>query len=204
MSRRASSDALGSYRAQQEQQRFAVPPQSAAAPRTPPSFYTSPPQYNSYNSWYDNRARWYGGAGWAAPSYVYRSAPRFGIWDGLFLWFMLDTLTRPGHSDFFYNHQDDPGYGAWRAEANRLAADNAELKAKLDGLDQRLASNQGQPRDPNYLPSDARPDVALAADRVVGEATSPSGGWTRSLAPVLIGGAILFLLWRWRRRNAPI
>ena len=73
---------------------------------------------------------------------------RFGIWDGLFLWFMLDNLTRPGYGDFFHHHQDDPGYQQWRAEADRLAADNVDLRNKLSALEQ-LAAEQDQPRDPN-------------------------------------------------------
>ena len=74
------------------------------------------------------RSGWFGSRGWTAPDYAYRSRPSFGVWDGLFLWFLLDNLTRPGYGDFFYNHQNDPGYQQWRAEAERLARENADVR----------------------------------------------------------------------------
>ena len=155
-----------------------------------------------------NRGGWYADRGWSAPPYVYRSAPRFGIWDGLFLWFLLDTLTRPGHTDFFYNHQNDPGYREWRQDADRQAQDNAELRAKLDRLDRQLAERQGQPRDPDYLPPDTGRDVALAPeaqateDKAVLGGQADLGGVGSILIVVVIGGGVVFLFWMWRRRTA--
>ena len=103
---------------------------------------------------YVNRSGWLGGRGWSAPGYAY-GRRSFGIWDGLFLWFMLDNLSRPGYGDFFHNHQDDPGYQQWRAEAERQAADNAELRQKLDALDRQLAEQQGAAARPE-LPAARR------------------------------------------------
>src|SRR5690606_2899307 len=116
----------------------------------------------SYSSRGTSGWGWAGSRGWSPAPYVYRSAPRFGIWDGLFLWFLLDNLTSPGYADFFHNHQNDPGYQQWRQEANRMAADNSELREKLAALDAKLAQQQDQPRDPNYLPPDTPREVALA------------------------------------------
>ncbi|UEM01628.1 YjfK family protein [Skermanella rosea] len=144
---------------------------------------------------------WSGARGWSVPGYAARSASRFGIWDGLFLWFLLDNLTRPGYADFFHNHQNDPGYQQWRAEADRLAADNADLRAKLNSLDQSLAGKQGQPRDPEYLPPDTPREVALAE---TADAPGGSGGGFGEFGFVsilLVGGGVIFLVWLWRKQR---
>ena len=139
----------------------------------------------------------------------------FGIWDGLFLGFLLDNLTRAGSIDFFRNHRDDPGLREWREEADRQARDNAELREKLDRLDRELARAgraRSAPRDPNYLPPDVPPEVALAPApgndaRTPTAATAPatesggSGGglW---LPLLLVGGAgVAFLSWRRGRQG---
>jgi len=212
MSRQSGGDALGRYRAQQEQQR--QPPVAAPSPSGPTS-----PGYSPGYDWGGSRrsggygwgyggssnrgyaggfGNWSGSRGWSVPSYAYRSAPRFGIWDGLFLWFLLDNLTRPGYADFFHHHQSDPGYQQWRAEADRLAADNADLRQKLSALDNKLADEQGQPRDPNYLPPDTPREVAVADGT---EADADSGGGFGIIAIVLVGGGVIFLIWLWRRQR---
>src|SRR3954447_13980917 len=172
LSRQQSADALGRYRDQQAAAR------QAQAPRVPPAAPADAPRpygggtsgrygqggsYGGYGPRAGYGSGWFGSRGWTAPDYAYRSRPSFGVWNGLFLWFLLDNLTRPGYGEFFYNHQDDPGYQQWRAEAERLARDNADVREKLDTLDRQVAAQQGQPRDPDYLPADTPPEVAVAA-----------------------------------------
>jgi hypothetical protein len=218
MSRRSGGDAFGRYRAQQEQQR--QPPIATPAPSAPSSpGYTPGYDYGGSrrtggygwghgsgagNRGYADRGYagggfggWGGSRGWSIPSYASRSAPSFGIWDGLFLWFMLDNLTRPGYADFFHHQQNDPGYQQWRAEADRLAADNADLRAKLSTLDGRLAGEKDQPRDPNYLPPDTPREVAVADGA---EADADAGGGFSIVAIILVGG-VIFLIWLWRKQK---
>ncbi|MBL6458340.1 DUF2491 family protein [Belnapia sp. T6] len=141
----------------------------------------------------------------------------FGVWDGVFLWFLLSNLARAGSTDFFHNHQDDPGYREWRQEAERRAQTDAETRARLDELDRRLAERQGQPRDPNYLPPDVPADVAMAPRPDARtpstaapppaasppEAVSDAGGLSPLTLLVLLGGGgALFLLARRRRQAA--
>src|SRR4051812_17872106 len=171
-SRQQSADALGRYRDQQAAAR------QAQAPRFPPAApadgsrpygggtsgnYGGGGSYGGFGSGAGYRSGWFGNRGWTAPDYAYSTRSSFGVWDGLFLWFLLDNLTRPGYGDFFYNHQNDPGYQQWRAEAERLARENADVRQKLDTLDRQVAAKQGQPRDPDYLPPDTPPEVAVAA-----------------------------------------
>jgi hypothetical protein len=213
---------LGAQRRQQQQQQATPAPgyPRQGAPSSPWSVRERTPSIGgSGGGWFGggnrggwfgggNRSGWYANRGWSAPAYAYRSAPRFGIWDGLFLWFMLDTLTRPGHADFFHNHQNDPGYREWRAQAEQQAQDNAELRAKLDQLDRQVETRQGQPRDPNYLPPDISRDVALAPEAAAAPAADGAEGKDEGglsggiLFVVVIGGGALFLFWMWRRRTA--
>src|SRR3954454_13483203 len=187
-SRQQSADALGRYRDQQAAARQAqaprIPPAAPAGGARPSGGGTSGNYgggggYGGYGPGAGYRSGWFGNRGWTAPDYAYRSRPSFGVWDGLFLWFLLDNLTRPGYGDFFYNHQNDPGFQQWRAEAERLARENADVRQKLDTLDRQVAAKQGQPRDPDYLPPDTPPEVAVAAGedaRTSGSADAGGGG----------------------------
>ena len=191
MSRQASGGALKNYSAQQERAAYARsnPP---VAPVTP-AFQGYAGHYSSYDSWYSSRSAWYGGIGWGPPVYVYRSYPSFGMWDAMFLWFMLDSVSNASHAAWFYDHQNDPGYQDWRREADRLAADDADLKQKLADLDARTQTLEGQPRDPNYLPSDVKPDLVLASDHAVAAPPPSSGHPTLYflLGMLILGGGLM-------------
>ena len=131
---------------------------------------------------------------------------------------LLDNLTRAGSVDFFRNHRDDPGVREWREEAERQARDNAELRREAGpaGPGTRPAMTGQQkppPRDPNYLPPDVPPEVALApsacqrrphADRGDGAgrrgAAAPAAGCGFPCS--LVGGAgVAFLSWRRGRQG---
>ena len=114
-------------------------------------------------------------------------SPGFGgLGNAVMLWFLLDSLGKPGHADYFHDHQDDPSYRQWRAEADSRAAGNPELRAKLNALDNQLTERSGQPRDPGAPP----PDVAV-----------PNGNGGISLWPVAVLGVGFVVLWRVRRRR---
>jgi hypothetical protein len=197
LSGRASRDALDAYRRRQ----------AAPVPQRTPDVdpYGTSRTYNRRG--YDGYGG-YGGygvprgyGGWSPPAWGLGGRGSFGIWDALFMWFMLDTLNRPGHAQFFHNHQTDPGYQDWRAEAERRAQDDPELRAKLADLDRTLAEKQGEPRDPNYLPPGVDPENALAGDRRT-SAPQPSGGLGFGpIVVLLVVGGVLVVLWRARRRR---
>ncbi|WP_448205935.1 DUF2491 family protein [Azospirillum sp. sgz302134] len=239
VSRRSSSEALERYRAQQERER--TPPVTAP----PPTTAQRPDSGSGWNwgggggswggswgtGWGQRRSGgtyptagypggpyapggWYGG--WRAPGWASGGSPTFGIWSGIFLWYLLDNLSRPGYADWFHNHQGDPGYGQWRSEAERRAQNDPELRQRLDDLDARLRAQEGKPRDPNYLPPDVPPNVAQAqssesqssADSRAAQAPAPqpssSGGRGFGLVAVLVllavGGVVAVIVLR--RRSA--
>lgn len=115
--------------------------------------------------------------------------PGSGPLTAVALWAALNSLSSPSSAAYFHNYQNDPGYVQWRREADREAANNPTLAAKLDQLDSQLVQMEGQPPNPS-----ATPPVRAAPT----QAESSGFIW-----PVLfIGIVILVLLWLWRRRLA--
>lgn len=193
LSKQASGASLRSYDTSKERARFQAPSVPVVAPSAGFSGYAG--RFHSFNDYYAQRNGYYSGFGWQPPGYVYASRPSFGMWDALFLWFMLNSIGNASHAMWFHDHADDPGYQQWRQEADRLAADNADLRTKLAELDTQQKALAGEPRDPNYMPPDAKPELALASENAVA-VPSPSGGthWLLDIVLVLIvGGGIFFL-----------
>lgn len=124
---------------------------------------------------------------YAPPSYGWAQQGRsFGAWDGLMLWSLLNSLSSPGHAEFFYNNQNSPAYQQWRAEAQRAAATDPTVRTRLAELDQRLAQSQGQPQQPSTPPpADAR----------------SSGGLT-FITVLFLLIAVFVALWYLRRKRA--
>ena len=217
-SRERSSQALDSRRAQEDAARRAQVQQQRQAPQSGGGWFGGNQSYGGYaptyrqpgyaQPFYSQRPNWFGQQGWQAPSYAMGGQRSFGVWNGLFLWFMLDNLTRPGYGDFFRSHQSDPGYQQWRSQANTLAAENADLKRKLDTLDQQVAI----PSDPQAtaaLPAGIPADVAAAdppkprtptTAAPMTAANDNGPGLSTVVLVVLLGaGGLAYLAWRRRQ-----
>lgn len=108
------------------------------------------------NSW-DSRDRYYQ----AHPPVIIDGGSRsFGMLSGMFLYGLLDNVASA--AEYAFHHQRDEDYLKWRAEADRLARNNAELKAQLNRLDQEKPSkNNGQP-NPEWLPEGVPAAAALS------------------------------------------
>ena len=132
----------------------------------------------------------FGGSRWTLPPYAAGSPRSFGVWDAAMLWFLMSTLSQPGHAAFFYNNANDPGVQAWRADADRKAETDPALRSQLNALDQHVSALNGTPRDPGAVP----PGVDAT------EASSSHSGWITVLV-VVVG--CLVLLWLWWRRQRP-
>lgn len=157
--------------------------------------------YRDYRSYRDN---YYAGQGWRAPGYAYQSYPSFGLWDAMFLWFMLRQASGPS---FMYNHQNDPGVQSFRQEADKMAASNADLKKQLADLDAKVEQmkKDGVAVDPKKMPEGIDPAVALAAEKVVREDAakkSGMGSWIWIAGAGLAVAAAFMLLTRSRRKNS--
>ena len=162
--RQLSSQSYNRYKS--EQDRFKTPAQGTLTGASDyahnPLYGANAGRYRNYDQAYAERDRWRGANPWTPSPFAFHSAPSFGMWDALFWWMVLDKITEPSHAAAAYHNANDPGFQAWRAEANRMAADNAELKAKLDTMDAKLTALQGQPQKPGTLPDGVPASVALA------------------------------------------
>ena len=116
------------------------------------------------NDYWQRRDNFYGG--WNTPNYVYMGAPRYGMFDGLFLGYMLGHAFTPRYSAFAYHHQNDAGMKEWMAEMEKQATENEEIRAQLDALKAEMAKLEGTTIDPSYLPNGINPDMVLAPDVV--------------------------------------
>jgi hypothetical protein len=130
-----------------------------------------------------------GGFGGATPYFGGQS--RFGAWDAIFLLTLLNSLSAPGHTQFFRDNRDSPDYQAWRQQADRMAQQDPALAGKLAELDRRMESQT--PDSPRLDEASRRPSSDAAA-------TSSGLG---VVVPVLIlGVGGLVGLWYLRRRSA--
>ncbi len=131
-SKQESARAYEDYRAQQSKFRAAPGSQYSPSGReksTVDSIRTRA-GYSSSSDYYSRRTVFYDSYRWSPPGYVYYSYPRFGIWDAMMLWFMLDHIHDAQYAAMYYNHQDDPGMQQFRKEVDRLSTENAELKSQ--------------------------------------------------------------------------
>ena len=125
---------------------------------------------------------WGGGA--YAPSYG-GSAPRFGAWDAVLAWSLLNSLSRPQSLAYFQDNRSDPRYTQWRAEADRAAANDPAVAKKLAELDTLIAQSKAQPTSSPTTPPGSDGSGAI-------------------LVVVFAGGAVLVGLWLLRRRAAAV
>jgi len=158
--------------------------------------------YQEYNGYRDN---YYAGRGWSAPGYAFNSFSSFGMWDAMFMWFMISNLT--SGAGFFHNNQNDPGVQAFRQEAAKLSESNADLKKQVAELNTKLdqMNKDGVPVDPNAIPKDVDPNVVLAqpklAETKAPESKNSSGGLFWPIVTLVAVGGIGYMLFS-RRKTA--
>lgn len=164
----ASKQATSKQAFSASQAKFKKPTSSttSATSTTNTSFVRGATRSNDYGTYYARRDNYY--RGYSAPTYVYAGSPSYGMWDTVFLYYMLSNASHA--SNFGYHHANDPGYQEWRRQAEIQAQHNAELKSQLAAMDAKISGMSGE-RDPNYIPPGTDADLALAANLV--EANRP-------------------------------
>jgi len=189
-----SQESLQAYKS--EQARFKNPEVK------PEGDYKSSPLYDKakiysgfdYGSHYDRRNDYYRNQGYQPPPYTYNTAPGFGLFDSLFLFWMLDNVSNKNVAATAYHHADDPGFQKWRQEVQTLSKENAGLKTQLDELDKQIKSMDGVPKNPGYLPAGVPADLALAPGVLAEKkpdkpllrfATGRPGGWYEKYGKML-------------------
>jgi len=155
----------------------------------------------TFNSWQDYsgyRDNYYSGRGWSAPAWSFGGHSSFGMWDAMFMWFMLSHLT--SGAGFFYNHQNDPGVQAFRQEADKLALSNADLKNQVDALNAKLdeLKKSGAPIDPTAAPAGVDANVAMARPEIHAQENAGQTLFWPVVGLICAGGVFYLLFMRKR------
>jgi hypothetical protein len=167
ISKEQSRKAMADYNAQQAKFKYSGSPVKISTESQ--RAVTNRVTVNNYH--YDSGAyayrsgAFYGGYGWAPPAYGYGFYPSYGLWNTVALWFMLDHIHDQAYSMMYYSHRNDVDMQTWRNQVEHEADNNAELKAKLTAMDQRMQAmeKQGVKQDPGYVPPEMK-EVALSED----------------------------------------
>lgn len=158
--KKASQQSLEKYKV--EKSTFSKPPYKGDGTFSGPLADRARSQtgFDQGNVW-QKRDSYYRGQGYQPPPYVFNTSPSFGIFDTLFLFWMLDHITNKNVAKAAYSYSDDPAFQKWRQEVENLSKDNSELRSKLAEMDRQIKQMEGTPKDPAYLPPGVPPEVAL-------------------------------------------
>ncbi len=110
------------------------------------------------------------------PTYGEPSTGLSSAWNVATAWALLSALNAPSREAYFQTYRDDPGYRAWRQQAQLAAQHDPTVAANLRSLDQQMAQ----------APARVSPERGDA-------------GFV--LIVVLLGGIVLVLFWMRRRRS---
>ncbi len=192
--KRRSAESLARYRT--EQSRFKNPPVDANQNFSNNSLYQKSKVYSGfdYNTYQNRQDGFFKNQGYRPPVAAFGGSPSFGVFNALFLYYMLDHMKDKNVAAAAYHNWDDPGFKKWREEVEKQSKDNAELKAKLAEMEKQVQQFQGTPREPGNLPPGVPPEVAVAPNVLAGKkaeeallrlATGKPGGWYDKLGSLL-------------------
>ena len=119
---------------------------------------------NNRSTYHSRRGKYY--SSWDTPDYAYNSYNSFGMWDSMALWMMLDNINDAKYNSMYYNNANSAGMREWRREADRMAQDNAELRAKLNRMDaqQQTLIASGTKRVEGHMPEGIDPDLLFSEE----------------------------------------
>ena len=163
----------------------AAPAPASASIKSSPAFSRSfspgAPRV-TYHTYLGNRNAYY--SSYRPPVYIYSYAPRYGMWDAMFMWMMLDNMNH----NMYYNHRNEADYQNWRRDADKQAQTDADLRAKLAAMDLKVKELEKAktPVDPSYMPPGVDPTVAMSVDAA--EATLPQEQIQNETVPVTTQG----------------
>lgn len=148
---------------------------------------------------------------WSNPPAPYATTTRSygGDSNSWLLWWLLANQQHSSSAAWMAAHRDDANVKAWRAEAEEMARNNADLREKLDALDRRVSGLSPTEVANATLPDDVT--AALSITRAKAQtrerpASDQEGlgliGWLFVLS--LLAAATLVILQFLRRKNPPM
>lgn len=115
-------------------------------------------------------------------TYSQNMRPNYGIFDSSFLTGMVVGAIGTSLYDratWMASQQHQPWYPQYRADLERQARDNADLRARLDEMDREISNIRAQgkvPQQPQALPQGVDPTMAIAPEAVNADAASKANG----------------------------
>lgn len=199
--RKLSKQAYQQYKAEQNKFKAApAKPVTGAAAQTRYSQSQTFTRARSYKAddYYRNRTEGFRRNNYQPPVVVYNTSPSYGMFDTLALFMILDSIDDANDRSeqaamWAYSNGANPDYQAWRADAEKLAAQDATIKAQLAQMDAKVSAlaAQNAPVNPDALPEGVTPEMVVAPSAVIEPANDNGGmglgGW---LALLLILGAV--------------
>ena len=206
-----SSNSLNAYQAERSGSTRPPQPVAAAAVRGNPT-YT-----NASRAWGGNVDTYYSRRTTVITTYhssypgvfvVSRGLyPNYGIYDsgfltGMFMGYMGASMIH--NASWLASQQSQPWYPNYRADLERQAQTNAELRDKIATMDAEIARQRasGNVAHPGTLPQGVDPAFAMAPEAVIAAAPDRSTGnptwvWLLVVMGASIGGGlVVFLLIR--------
>lgn len=119
----------------------------------------------SYNDVYTRRNAYYGGMGYAAPSYIGYTSPSYGMFSTLFMLSALQNLQAQQNAMFYYNHWNTPSMMAYRTDMRTAAQSDPQAAQRLKELEARVAQLEQEKkgvRDTTYMPAGVDSTVVLS------------------------------------------
>lgn len=204
--RTMSRDSLSQY--QRERAEATAPPKPVNADqiRRDPVFTESRRQYSSVDDYMSQRRRHVEDYRQRYPeAYRYNQgmSPNYGMFDSNFLMgLMLGHLGSSSNSNaaWMNSQRDQEWYRQWRADLDKKAQENSELKARLERMDSEMAElrSQKDKLSTTALPQGVPGSLAIAPDAVIAAEDKYNGiGWMWILLLLASGGA---MLWHFNRR----
>lgn len=132
--------------------------------------------------------------------------PNYGIYDSGFLTGMMMGYVGGSiinNATWMHAQQHQPWYPAYRADLERQAVDNAELRGRITQMDAeigRLRAQGVQPAAATSLPQGVDPALAIAPEAVIADTPEKSSHtWLWVILGIISGGALVWFVMRRRR-----
>lgn len=193
-SKSMSSSSLKSYQADRANAKMPQAPIDSTAVKSDPAYIAARRTYGNVDDYMAQRTNYYNVYRTQHPNivvYSHNMYPYYGTYDNSFLLGMVFGYlgsNTASNAAWFYSHENDPWYSQWRADLNRQAQDNAELKSKLDNVDAEVAQLKTQGTAPvvKPIPDGIDSSIAIAPEAMLA-ADSTNTSETSWIPMILIG-----------------
>ena len=204
-----SSSTLSAYQAERSQARQPPMPVASTQVRSSPVYSSASRAWGgNADTYYSRRTVVYSSYRSSHPDVfiiTHNMRPNYGIYDSGFLTGMMFGYIGSSmihNASWMYAQQSQPWYPAYRADLERQAVDNAELRAKMYAMDAEIAKLKAQgvqPQTTNSLPQGVDPAMAIAPEAVMADAPEkPSYTWLWIILAAIGGGVVVFFVVRRR------